>query len=200
MNCSLRVGLCQAFETFRCCPLPTHHLPHAAPLSSDIQNCGLDCLADDAFDFVGASNVTTVNIQMNAFVELPEQLLWGMNSMLYFFARDLKKLIGLPGKFFLDQPQVVVIFFTGSATLGLQGLPDELLRGLTGLVYFSLDGCGFTNLPNMDDLTVRMSGVFGKPFCKPLRPCEQTSFMCFSFNICSVRSSTLFNSFSSSFF
>ena len=146
-------------------------------------------MADDAFEFVGASNVTTINIQVNQFVELPEQLLLGMSSLLYFFARDLTKLTTLPGSFFVDQPQLVVIFFTGSTNLGLQGLPDELLRGLTGLMYFSLTGCGYQNLPNMDDLTVRVgvsvSGHVCKPICKPMWPGEQSSFIVF--NMCSVR-------------
>ena len=34
-------------------------------MTSDIQRCKLDCLDFDAFDFPGAANVTTVNIQHN---------------------------------------------------------------------------------------------------------------------------------------
>ena len=68
--------------------------PHThvrAPLS-DIQACNLDCLADESFQFPGASRVTDVNIQGNNFAALPEKLLWNMTSMLFFFARTLKKL------------------------------------------------------------------------------------------------------------
>ena len=169
--------------------------PARAPFSSDIQNCGLDCLADDAFHFVGASEVDTVNIQQNPFVTLPEKLLWGMNSSLvYFYARNLVKLTGLPGKFFFDQPQLMLIFFTGTTRVGVaQPLPDELLRGLTGLVYLSLMGCAFQNLPNLDDLTVRAGGPVGvlASCCGQL----YRAFVCVSFQYLFLQSSTFLKSF-----
>ena len=178
---SIFVSIPIAFFQFR----NTERVP-TSPFSSDIQNCGLDCLADDAFDFVGASNVTVVNIQQNAFVELPEQLLWGMNSVLRLYARDLIKLISIPGKFFFEQPQLFLIFFSGSSQIGVaQGLPDELLRGLTGLVYFSLSACVSQNFPNMDDLTVRTG------MCMTFWPAALIR-VCIFFNGRSVQSSTFF--------
>ena len=41
--------------------------------SSDIQQCNLDCLKQDAFNFTGASLVTVVYIQQNQFRALPGQ-------------------------------------------------------------------------------------------------------------------------------
>ena len=54
-------------------PTPLHVCP-----SSDVQQCNLDCLDQDAFNFSGASFVTVVKIQQNQFRALPERLLWSM--------------------------------------------------------------------------------------------------------------------------
>ena len=69
-------------------------------MTSDIQRCKLDCLDFDAFDFPGAANVTTVNIQHNNFLALPETLLWNMTSLQHFDAQYLVKLATLPERFF----------------------------------------------------------------------------------------------------
>ena len=69
-------------------------------MTSDIQRCKLDCLDFDAFDFPGAANVTTVNIQHNNFLALPETLLWNMTSLQHFDAQYLVKLATLPEGFF----------------------------------------------------------------------------------------------------
>ena len=65
-----------------------------------MQRCKLDCLDFDAFDFPGAANVTTVNIQHNNFLALPETLLWNMTSLQHFDAQYLVKLATLPEGFF----------------------------------------------------------------------------------------------------
>ena len=120
---------------------------------SNIDRCDLGCLNNDAFLFPGADRVTTVFIQSNNFVALPEKLLWNMTSMLFLYARNNRKLTGLPEKFFLGQAQLVVAFFTGSHNMG-QSLPDKLFKGLTGLKYFSLGNAQFRRLPSMDDFKV----------------------------------------------
>ena len=120
---------------------------------SNIDRCDLVCLDNDAFRFPGAGSVTTVSIQSNNFVALPDQLLWNMTSMLFLYARTNLKLTGLPENFFLGQAQLVLAFFTGSRNMG-QSLPDKLFKGLTGLKYFSLGNAQFRRLPSMDDFKV----------------------------------------------
>ena len=111
-----------------------------------MDNCNLDCFDDDTFRFPGANKVTAAYIQGNSFVKLPEGLLWHMESLTYLFARNLIKLVGLPGKFFQNLSQLVGFFFTDSQSLG-QRLPDELFRGLTGLKAMGLGGTAFPNMP-----------------------------------------------------
>ena len=118
-----------------------------------MDKCNIDCLNYDAFQFPGADQVVSVSVQYNSFAALPEELLWGMESMLYFYARYSTSLISLPEKFFLNQSQLKLIFFTESARLGSEGLPDGLFKGLSSLMYLSFNLCAYRNLPNMDDLT-----------------------------------------------
>ena len=112
-----------------------------------MDNCNLDCFDDDTFRFPGANKVTAAYIQGNSFVKLPEGLLWHMESLTYLFARNLIKLVGLPGKFFQNLSQLVGFFFTDSQSLGVQRLPDELFRGLIGLKAMGLGGTAFPNMP-----------------------------------------------------
>lgn len=112
-----------------------------------MDNCNLDCFDDDTFRFPGANKVTAAYIQGNSFVKLPEELLWHMESLTYLFARNLIKLVGLPEKFFQNLSQLVGFFFTDSQSLGVQRLPDELFRGLTGLKAMGLGGTAFPNMP-----------------------------------------------------
>lgn len=67
------------------------------------------------------SQVVSVSIQSNSFSELPEELLLGMDSLLYFYARYSTSLITLPEQFFWNQRQLLLIFFTESYKLGSQG-------------------------------------------------------------------------------
>ena len=87
---------------------------------SDIQKCNLDCLDHDAFDFPGAANVTTLNIQYNNFLALPEMLLWKMTSLQQLRADYLVKLATLPERFFQDKSQLKQLYFIGSVNLGVQ--------------------------------------------------------------------------------
>ena len=121
----------------------------------DIQKCNLDCLDHDAFAFPGAANVTTVNIQNNNFLALPETLLWNMTSLQHFYAQQLMKLATLPQRFFWAKSQLKTLHTVGSVDLGSQErLPDDLFQGLTSLIELDLEGCPLHRLPNMDDLTV----------------------------------------------
>lgn len=67
------------------------------------------------------SQVVSVSIQSNSFSELPEELLLGMDSLLYFYARYSTSLVTLPEQFFWNQRQLLLIFFTESYKLGSQG-------------------------------------------------------------------------------
>ena len=82
-------------------------------MTSDIQRCELDCLDFDAFDFPGAANVTTVNIQHNNFLALPETLLWNMTSLQHFDAQYLVKLATLPERFFRASKKSGNVFRVG---------------------------------------------------------------------------------------
>ena len=62
------------------------HPPHTPCPSSDIQQCNLDCLDQDAFNFSGASFVTVVKIQQNQFRALPETLLRSTTAVQEFYA------------------------------------------------------------------------------------------------------------------
>ena len=126
-----------------------------------MDSCNLDCLDYDAFQFPGATKVTTVNIQSNSFAKLPVELLWHMKSLLFLFARNLVKLTNLPEQFFLNQSNLLGFFFTDSYLLGAQGLPDGLYKGLNSLVYLGMGGLPLINTPNMDDLTA-MTTWFGQ--------------------------------------
>ena len=132
-------------------PFPLFN-PYAIP-HSNLDSCSIDCLDYDAFRFPGANKVTTVTMQRNDYDTLPEELLWNMESMLYLYARSQNKLTGLPERFFLNQSQLLLAFFSNSYQLGAQGLPDGLLKGLTSLMYLSFDYCSIRNMPNLDDLT-----------------------------------------------
>ena len=125
--------------------------------TSDVANCNLDCLDHDAFDFPGAANVTTVNIQHNNFLALPETLLWNMTSLQHFDAQNLVKLATLQEGFFKGMSQLKKLHLTGSVNLGVdpeQRLPDSLFKGLTSLVELKMNDCRFYRLPNLDNLTV----------------------------------------------
>ena len=125
-------------------------------MTSDIQRCKLDCLDFDAFDFPGAANVTTVNIQHNNFLALPETLLWNMTSLQHFDAQYLVKLATLPNGFFAGKSQLKTLYLYGSVNLGSQErLPDGLFKGLISLTKLDLQNCQYYRLPNLDDLTVR---------------------------------------------
>lgn len=128
---------------------------------SNMDNCNLDCLDRDSFQFPGSNLVTTVTIQSNNFAKLPEELLWHMESLLFLFARNLVKLTNLPEQFFLNQSNLLGFFFTSSFLLGAQGLPDGLYKGLNSLVYLGMGGLPLLNAPNMDDLTA-MTTWFGQ--------------------------------------
>jgi len=122
---------------------------------SHLANCNIACLEPDAFDFPGASNVTTVHIQSNSFRDLPAELLWGMPSLFVLNAQFNIRLATLPEQFFSRQSNLYTLSFTGSTNFGSQErLPDGLFRGLTGLRYLDLQDCRYQNLPNMDDLKV----------------------------------------------
>ena len=69
------------------CALGTH-----CYACSDLSRCKISCLDYDAFAFEGAHLVTTVNIQSNDLLELPEELLWNMTALQIFKATDLPKL------------------------------------------------------------------------------------------------------------
>ena len=124
-------------------------------MTSDIQKCKLDCLDSDAFDFPGAANVTTVNIQHNSFLTLPDTLLWNMTSLQHFDAQYLVKLATLPERFFAGNNQLTKLDLTGSVSLGSEErLPDGLFKGLTSLAELDLADCPLHRLPNMNDLKV----------------------------------------------
>ena len=124
-------------------------------MTSDIQKCKLDCLDPDAFDFPGAANVTTVNIQHNNFLALPDTLLWNMISLQHFDAQYLGQLATLPDKFFKGKSQLKTLHLQQSVNLGAQTrLPDGLFEGLTSLAKLDLAGCQCRSFPNMNDLTV----------------------------------------------
>ena len=124
--------------------------------NSDIQKCKMACLDSDAFGFPGASQITTVNIQANEVLALPEALLWNLSSLQFFEASSMPKLRTVPERFFLGQSKLERISFTGSANLGAEDrLPDGLFEGLTSLRILHIGDCGYQNLPNMDDLAVR---------------------------------------------
>ena len=124
--------------------------------TSDIQQCELACLDKDSFDFPGAANVTTVNIQSNGFLSLPETLLWNMSSLQHFYSRNLVNLATFPEEFFKGKSQLKTLYLVGSVNLGAQErLPDGLFKGLISLAELDLDLCKYGRLPNMDDLTVR---------------------------------------------
>ena len=55
-----------------------------------MEDCSLDCLAADAFDFAGVQHVTTVNIKNNNFAALPEELLWNLTSLKKLHAETLR--------------------------------------------------------------------------------------------------------------
>ena len=106
-----------------------------------------------AFDFPGARNVTTVNIQHNDFLALPEKLLWNMTSIEQVFAQQMPKLETLPEDFFKGQSRLRRLSFAGSTNLGARiRLPDGLFKGLVSLTHLELEECRYQNMPNMDDL------------------------------------------------
>ena len=85
---------------------------------------------------------------------LAEQALFrNMTSMLFMYARYLRRLETVPEKFFAGLPQLMLIFFTSSVNLGRRTpLPDGMLRGLRSLVFLSFAYNPHRNLPNMTDL------------------------------------------------
>ena len=115
-------------------------------------------MEDDAFDFPGAANVTTVNIQHNNFLALPETLLWNMASLQHFYAQSLVHLATLPEEFFKGKSQLKKLYLQSSFNLGAQErLPDGLFKGLTSLTHLDLSDCQYHRLPNVNDLTALTS-------------------------------------------
>jgi len=96
---------------------------------------------------------------------LAEQALFrNMTSMLFMYARYLRRLETVPEKFFAGLPQLMLIFFTGSENLGRQTpLPDGMFRGLSSLKYLSLAYGTFQNLPNLTDLAALQVAYFSGP-------------------------------------
>ena len=124
--------------------------------ASNLENCELDCLEPDAFDFTGARYVTEVNLGSNSFRALPERLLWSMPALLRFNAFGSTELTTLPERFFENQSQLQNITVASSPNFGAQQrLPDGLLKGLANLTVLDLSKCRTRHLPSMDDLTVR---------------------------------------------
>jgi hypothetical protein len=70
---------CRAVRTLPTPTLVTRRLRNLA-------KCQLDCLDGDAFHFLGASNVTDLDVQENNFKALPEELLWKLTSLEVFHA------------------------------------------------------------------------------------------------------------------
>ena len=149
---------------------------------SDIRECDIDCLDYDAFRFAGAGAVETVYVQNNAFPTLPEKLLWNMTSILYFYARNLNRITGLPEKFFLGLEKLNLIYYCGFRDMG-KNLPDGLFRGLTSLQHLSLTNIHLARMPNLKDLTVRhatpchhlasLKRIFALENCR--KPVQQSS-------------------------
>ena len=94
-----------------------------------------------------------VDIRQNELAALPEGLLHGMTSLLFFHAQALLKLSNVPAGFFQGMPQLELITFDGSTNLGAgEQLPDGLFRGLISLTILNLGECQIRNLPNVSDL------------------------------------------------
>jgi len=124
--------------------------------TSDLHSCNLECLDSNAFDFPGASHVTTVNMQYSNFAELPVELLKKMTSLVKFDGQYLTNLKTLPARFFSGQTQLKVLNLRGSTNLGAQEdtrLPDGLFQGLTSLEDLTLENCQYKHLPDMSGLT-----------------------------------------------
>ena len=68
------------------------------------------------------------------------------------------KLESVPRLLFWGQSQLKRVYFAACINLGRKGLPDDLLRGLTGLEILSFLYCPFVNMPNLDDLKVCVCG------------------------------------------
>ena len=130
------------------------------PTTSDIRNCEIGCLDGDAFTFTGASSVKIVWIQQNALTTLPEELLWNMTSLTAFRANLNVKLESLPERLFLGNSQLEYVDFDNCYALKKNRLPDGLFVGLTKLTTLTLMYTPFLNLPDMDDLTVRIVAAF----------------------------------------
>ena len=155
LNCCARGGCCVATACRTTDRIGVSCLRCATVVLSDIQRCKLDCLDFDAFDFPGAASVTTVNIQHNNFLALPETLLWNMTSLQEFHSQHLVKLGTLPERFFWAKSQLKKLYLVGSVNLGSQErLPDNLFKGLTSLIEIDLVDCSLHRLPNVDDLKV----------------------------------------------
>lgn len=85
--CSLYHPFSRAVKFLFSCGLSVPRIIRLPSHASDIHECNLDCLGPNAFDFPGARNVTTVNIQNNDFISLPEALLQNMSSLQNFHAQ-----------------------------------------------------------------------------------------------------------------
>ena len=134
-----------------------------------MDSCSIRCLEPDAFDFVGATNVTTVQLQFNPASSFPEGLLWNTPSLVFLYARA-NSLSTLPEKFLQGQSQLVLAFFTDCS---FTHLPGNLLKGLSNLVDLALGGSPLGRMPNMDDQTVRAPRRAAQPpRCNLRRQCS----------------------------
>ena len=86
-------GRCNDLRGGQHTAVPANASTHVGVVTTlDVQQCNLDCLDEDAFQFEGAADVTRVFIQQNNFRSLPERLLWNMTALKHLFARSVRPL------------------------------------------------------------------------------------------------------------